>query len=327
MLLKYCGSPAVAAAAMAGTTPADEDVADLTQTLEARFNKLKPAPAEEDVADPNRKMGLNSVQQRHVIHKRLKEPNSASAAKKAAAAKAAAAAAATAAAKAAAENAAAEKEVEAKAAAEKAATALAAQQRAVLHRQPSMREVLITALASSNSADLKAALDTALAMGLAPTSSLATLATQQLAALTAKEATQHQHQQRETARQQALEALSAALAGGAAAAELESAAAAARNAGVSPDDASLKAVERALSGARLLKLFERPPGDLDWAAAVKVGAGGFGNVYRVSCAGIVVAAKKLQMDTQAAAMEMLKRETRVLAKALRGFKLCHALPA
>ena len=212
------------------------------------------------------------------------------------------------------EAAAAEKEAEAKAAAEKAAAALNSQQHASFHRQPSMREALITALASSNPADLKAALDTALAMGLPPTGALATLATQQLAALSD-----------EAARQQALEALGAALADGAAAAELERAAAAAREAGVSPDDAGLKAAERELSGARLLELFERPPSDLDWEAAVKVGAGGFGNVYRVPCAGIVVAAKKLQMDTRAEAMELLRRETRVLAKAPLRFKLYHAL--
>ena len=222
------------------------------------------------------------------------------------------------------EAAAAEKEAEAKAAAEKAAAALNSQQHASFHRQPSMREALITALASSNPADLKAALDTALAMGLPPTGALATLATQQLAALSAKEA-QHEYLQREAARQQALEALGAALADGAAAAELERAAAAAREAGVSPDDAGLKAAERELSGARLLELFERPPSDLDWEAAVKVGAGGFGNVYRVPCAGIVVAAKKLQMDTRAEAMELLRRETRVLAKAPLRFKLYHAL--
>ena len=44
LLVKYGESPAVAATAMAMTAPADEDVAELTQTLEARFNKLKPAP-------------------------------------------------------------------------------------------------------------------------------------------------------------------------------------------------------------------------------------------------------------------------------------------
>ena len=52
LLVKYGESPAVAAAAMAMTTPADEDVADLTQTLEARFNKLKPAPAPKPAAAP-----------------------------------------------------------------------------------------------------------------------------------------------------------------------------------------------------------------------------------------------------------------------------------
>ena len=52
LLVKYGESPAVAAAAMAMTTPADEDVADLTQTLEARFNKLKPAPAPKPAVAP-----------------------------------------------------------------------------------------------------------------------------------------------------------------------------------------------------------------------------------------------------------------------------------